>query len=115
MASVVKYDGAFENYVGRMFLDALNFQWAIPSAQNARSMIVEMATVNTKDGIEKCQWVKLKLRLGASYVNEAEFTDYAIKGIRIAMDKIWMFGTHHRYQRDHDSYTLWIAITSRGR
>jgi hypothetical protein len=46
-------------------------------------MIVETANVNAEDGIEKHQWVKLKLQLGSTYVYEAEFMVYDVKGFDI--------------------------------
>ena len=64
-ASVVKDDGALENYVGRKIIDELQCQGAALSAQDAGWMIVDMTNVNSEDRIEKCQQVTLKLRLGA--------------------------------------------------
>jgi hypothetical protein len=40
-----------------------------------------------EDGIEKRQRVKLKLRLGASYVYDAEFTIYDVKGFDIVLGR----------------------------
>jgi hypothetical protein len=43
--------------------------------------------MNAEDGIEKRQRVKLKLRLGASYVYDAEFTIYDVKGFDIVLGR----------------------------
>jgi len=66
-------------------------------------MIVEMANANAEDGIEKCQRVKLKVWLGASYVYEADFVVYDVKGFEIVLGKRWMSDINRNYQIDHDS------------
>jgi hypothetical protein len=66
-------------------------------------MIVETANIKAEDGIEKRQRVKLKLRLGGSYVYEAEFTIYNLKHFDIVLGKRWMRDINRRYQIDHDS------------
>jgi signal transduction histidine kinase len=86
-ARVVKDDGASENYVGRKFIEELKRQGAALQAKEAGWMIVETANIKAEDGIEKCQRVKLKLRLGASYVYEGEFTIYDVKGFNIVLGK----------------------------
>jgi len=72
-------------------------------------MIVETANIKAEDGIENPQRVKLKLRLGASYVYEAEFTIYDHKGLDIVLGERWMRDINRRYQIDHDSNDMWIA------
>jgi len=86
-ARVVKDDGASENYVGRKFIDQLTRQGAALQAKKAGWMIVETANIKAEDGIEKRQRVKWKLRLGASYVYDAEFTIYDIKSFDIVLGK----------------------------
>ena len=108
-ARVVKDDGASENYVGRKFIEELKRQGAALQAKEAGWMIVETANIKAEDGIEKRQRVKLKLRLGASYVYEAEFTIYDVKGFDIVLGKRWMRDINRRYQMDHDSNEMWIA------
>ena len=71
--------------MGQKFLDESKSQRAVRSAQYARWMIMVMTIVNTGDGIETCQRVRLKLRLGASYVNEEDFMVYDVKGIDIVL------------------------------
>jgi len=66
-------------------------------------MIVEMANIKAEVGIRKCQRVKLKLRLSASYVYEAEVTIDDVKGFNIVLGKLWMRDINRRYQIDHDS------------
>jgi hypothetical protein len=58
---------------------------------------------------EKLQRVKLKLRLVASYVHEAEFTIYDVKGFDIVLGKRWMRDINRRYQIDHDCNDMGIA------
>ena len=41
--------------MGQKILDEVKHHRAVLSAKELKSMIVEMANVNTKDGIEKCQ------------------------------------------------------------
>jgi hypothetical protein len=89
-ARVVKNDGTSENYVGRKFIDELQRERATMRAKEMGWMIVETANIKAEDGIEKRQRVRLKLRLGASYVYEAEFTIYDVKGIDILLGKKWM-------------------------
>ena len=108
-ARVVKDDGALEYYVGRKFIEKLKCQGAALQAKEAGWMIVETVNIKAQDGIEKRQRVKLKLRLGASYVYEAEFTIYDIKGIDIVLSKRWIRDTNRRYQIDHDSNEMCIA------
>jgi len=72
-------------------------------------MIVEMANIKAEDGIKKCQRVKSKLRLGESYVYEAEFTIYNIKGFDSVLGKRWICDNNRRYRIDHDSNEIWIA------
>jgi len=108
-ARVVKDDGASENYVGRKFIEELKRQGAALQAKEARWMIVKTANIKAQNGIEKCPRVKLKLRLGASYVYQAEFTIYNVKGFDIVLGKRWMRDINRRYQIDHDSNEMWIA------
>jgi len=61
-----------------------------PAGKEAGWMIVETANIKAEDGIEKHQRVKLKLRLGASDVYEAEFTIHDVKGFDNALGKRWM-------------------------
>jgi hypothetical protein len=86
----VKDDGALKHYVGRKFIEELNRQGAALQAKQAGWMIVETANIKAEDGLEKHERVKLKLRLGASYVYKAEFTIYDIKGFDIMLGKRWM-------------------------
>ena len=95
-ATVVKDDGASENYVGRKFIEELKRQGATLQAKEAGWMIVEMANLKAEDGIEKRQRVKRKLQLGASYVYEAEFTIYDVKGFDIVLGKRWMRDINRR-------------------
>ena len=83
----MKDDGASENYVGQKFIDQLKRQGATLQAMEAGWMIVETAIIKAENGIEKGQRVKLKLRLGASYVYEAEFMMYDVKGFDIVLGK----------------------------
>jgi len=62
----VKDNGSSENYVSQKIIDELKRQGAALSAQDAGWMILEMANVDAEDGIEKRQWVELKLLLSAS-------------------------------------------------
>jgi len=87
---VVKEDGASENYVGRKFIEELKRQGAALQAKEAGWMVVETANIKAEDGIEKRQRVQLKLRLGVSYVYEAEFTIYDVKGFDIVLGKGWI-------------------------
>jgi len=105
----VKDDGASENYVGQMFIDKLKCQRAALCAKGAGWMIVEMANINAEDGIEKCQRVKFKLQLSVSYVYQAEFMMYDVKGFDTVLGKWWMRDINRRYQIDHDSNAMWIA------
>ena len=89
-ARVVKDDGASENYVGRQFIEELKWQRAALQAKEAGWMIVETANIKAENGIEKRQRVILKLRLSASYVYEAEFMIYDVKGFDIVLGKRWM-------------------------
>jgi len=109
MARVVKNDGASENSVGRKFIDELKQEGAALQAPEAGWMIVEPANLKAEDGIEKRQRVKLKLRLGASYVYEAEFTIYDVKCLDIVLGKRWIYDINQQYQIDHDSNDMWIA------
>jgi hypothetical protein len=86
----VKNDDASENYVGRKFIQELKRQGAALQAKEAGWMIVQMANIKAEDGIEKRERVKLKQRLGASYIYDAEFTIYDIKGFDIVLGKRWM-------------------------
>jgi hypothetical protein len=96
-ARVVKNDGASENNVGRKFIEELKCQGAALQAKEAGWMIVETANIKAEDGIKKGQRVKLKLRLGASYVYDAEFTIYDVKGFDIVLGKRWMRDINQRY------------------
>jgi hypothetical protein len=102
-ARVVKNDGASENNVGRKFIEELKCQGAALQAKEAGWMIVETANIKAEDGIKKGQRVKLKLRLGASYVYDAELTIYDVKAFDIVLGKRWMCDINRRYQIDHDS------------
>jgi len=86
-ARLVKDDGVSVNYVGRQFIEELKWQGAALQAKEAGWMIVETANIKAEDGIEKRQRVKLKLRLSASYVYDAEFTIYDVKGMDIVLGK----------------------------
>jgi len=66
-------------------------------------MIVEMANVNPKDGIEIWQWVHLKLGLGALYVDWVDFMVYDVNRFEIVLDTRWMHNICPWYQIDHDS------------
>jgi len=44
-----------------------------------------------------------------SYILEAKFTIYDVKGFDIVLGKWWMRDINRRYQIDHDSNELWIA------
>jgi hypothetical protein len=105
----VKHDGVSENYVRQIFIDQLKRQGAALQKKGVRWMIGEMADIKAEDGIEKRQRVKLKLELGASYVYEAEFMIYDIKGFDSVPPKIWMHDINRRYQIDNDSHEMWIA------
>jgi len=108
-ARVVKDDGASESYVGRKFIEELKREGGALQAKEAGWMIVETANIKAEDDIEKRQRVKLKLQLGASYVYEAEFTIYDVKGFDTLLGKRWMRDINRRYQIDHDSNEMWIA------
>ena len=108
-ARVVKGDGASEIYVGWMFIDELKHQWAALSAKDAGWMNVETTNVNAEDGIEKRQQVKSKQRLSTSYVYDAEFAVYDVKGFDIVLGKRWIRDINRRYQIGHDSNELWIS------
>ena len=95
--------------MGPKFIQELKRQGAALQAKEAGWMILEMANIKTEDGIEKRQRVKLKLRLSGSYVCEAEFTIYDVKGFDILLRKWWMRDINQRYQIDHDSNEMWIA------
>jgi len=71
-------------------------------------MIVETANVDTEDDKENRQRVKLKLRVGASYVSEADFKVFDINGFDIVLGKRWMCDIHCQYKIDHDSNEMWI-------
>jgi len=86
-ARVVKDNGASENYVGRKFIEELKHHGAAVQATEAGWMIVKTAKIKAEDGIEKHQRLKLKLRLGGSYIYEAEFTIYKVKGFHIVLGK----------------------------
>jgi len=105
----VKDDGASENYVGQKFIEELKCQGATLQAKEAGWRIGEMANIKAEDGIQKHQRVKLKLRLGASYVYEAEFRIYDVKGVDIVLGKRWMRDINRQYQIDHDSNEMLIA------
>jgi len=109
IARVVNDDGASENYMGQQFLHKLICPVACLTAQDAGCMIVEMAINNAEEGIEKSQWVKLKLQLGVSCVHKAEYTVYDIKGFNIMLGKRWMHDTNRWYQTNHDSNLMSIA------
>jgi len=51
----VKDDSASENNVGWMIIDDPKCQGAALSTKDAGWLIVEMANVNTEDGMEQCQ------------------------------------------------------------
>jgi len=108
-ARVVMDNGASENYVGQKFIDEQKGQGAALQAKEAGWMIVETANIKTEDGFEKRQRVQLKLRLGASYVNEAEYMIYDVKGFDVLLGKGWMSDIKRRYQIDHHSNNMWIA------
>jgi hypothetical protein len=86
-ARVVKDNGASENNIGWKFIHEMKRQEFAQCTKMAGWMIVEMANINAQDGINKCQGVQLKLRLSASYVYEAQFTSYKVKGIHILQGK----------------------------
>jgi hypothetical protein len=100
---VVKDDGVSENYMGRKVLDQLKCQGAVLSTQDAVRMIVGTANVNAVNGIGKCQRVKLNLRFGLSYVYEAEYTVFNVKGFDVVLGKRWMRIIYRRYQIFHHS------------
>jgi len=108
-ARVVKDNGASENYVGWKFIEELKCKGATLQAKEAGWMIVETANIKAEDGIEKRRRVQLKLRLSVSYVYEAEFTIYDVKGFDIVLGKRWMCDINRQYQIDHDSNDMWIA------
>jgi len=60
-ATVVKDDGASENYVGRKFIEEPKRRGATRQAKVAGWIIVQMANIKGQDGIEKRQRLKLKL------------------------------------------------------
>ena len=86
----MKDDGAPEIDVGRKFIDEVKGQGATLCAKEAGWMIVETANINEEDDIERHQRVKLKLRLGSSYVHEAEVTIYDVHCFDIVLGKGWM-------------------------
>jgi len=108
---VVKDDGVSENYVGQKSIEELKRQGAALQAKEAGWMIVETANIKAENGTEERQRVKLKLRLGVSYVYEAKFTIYHVKGFDIVLGDRWMCDINRRYQIDHDSHEMWIANT----
>ena len=73
--------------MGRKFSDEPKCQGAALQAKEAGWMTVETVNIKAEDGIEKCQRVKLRLRLSASYVYEAEFNIYDVKNIDILLGK----------------------------
>jgi len=104
-----KHDGASENYVGQKFLDLHKCQRAVQSAMDPVSIIVEMANVTINDGIEKCLRVKLNVPLGVSYVYEADYAVYDVKGCDLVLGKRWIRDTKHHHHINHDSNEMWIA------
>lgn len=79
--------GASKIFVGQKFSHESKHQGAILSSKEAGWMILEMANVNAEDRIGKCQRVKFNIRLSASFVYEAEFTVYGVKGFAIMPGK----------------------------
>jgi len=105
----VKDDGASENYVDRKFINELQLQGASLCAKKRRWTIVETANINAEDGIENQERVKLKLRLGASYVYEVDFIIDHLKGFDIVLRKRWMRDINWHYQIDHHCNEMSIA------
>jgi hypothetical protein len=63
---------------------------------------VEMASINTKDGIQKRQWVKIKLPLSVSYVYQAEYKIYDVMRLYIVLGTRWMHDINRQYQIDQN-------------
>jgi len=105
----MKDDGATENYVGRKFIEEHTWEGAALHVKGAGRMIVETPNIKADDGIEQDQRAKLKLRLGALYGYEAEFTIDDVKRFYIVLGKRWMRDINRRNQIDHDSNEIWIA------
>jgi len=109
MARVVQDDGASGNYVWWKFIQELKWQGAALQAKEAGWMTVETANIKAEDGIETRQRVKLKLRVSASYVYEAEFMIYDVKGFDMVLGTRSMRDINRRYQIDQDSNEMLIA------
>ena len=73
--------------MGQKFIDQLKWQVAALSANDAGWMNVDTANLNAENRIENRQRLKLKPRLSATYVYEAEFTVYNVKGYDIVLGK----------------------------
>jgi hypothetical protein len=71
--------------VGWKLLDELKQQKAVLRAKNTGWMIVEMANINAKNGVEKHQRVKVQIQLDASHVDGAGYTEYDVKGCEIIL------------------------------
>jgi len=95
-AMVVKDNHASANSMEWKFIDEVKCQGGSLRAIVAGWIIVETANIKAEDGIEKYQTVKLKLRLGASYVYEAEFMIDDIKGFDIVPGTKWLCNINRR-------------------
>jgi len=98
--------------MGRKFVWEPKHQWGALRAKEVRWAIAEMVDINAEDGIEKPQRVNLKLRLGASYVYEAKFAIYDVKGFDIVLGKRQICHLNQRCQIDDRSNHMWIADNS---
>jgi hypothetical protein len=69
---------------------------------------VETANANTQDSVERRQPVRLRLHIG-SYVYEADFTIYDVKGFDIVLGRRWMRDINGRHHIDHHTNEMWVA------
>jgi hypothetical protein len=106
--TIVKDDGASENYVSRRFVEALREGGADIAIENAGWMVVETANAHNTDEVEQRQRAKLRLHIG-SYQYETSFTIYDVKSFDIVLGKRWMRDINGRHHIDHDANEMWIS------
>jgi hypothetical protein len=104
----VKDDDASKNYVSRNYVERLRERGAALEIVNAGWMVVETANAKTQDSVERRQRVRLRLHIG-SYVYEAAFTIYDVKGFDIVLGKRWMRDINGRHYIDHATNEMWVS------
>jgi hypothetical protein len=107
-AKVVKDDGASVNYVSRRNVQQLRERGSELEVENDGWMAVATANANAQDAVERRQRARLRLHLG-SYIYEASFTIYDMKGFDIVLGKRWMRNINSRYYIDHDTNEMRIS------